>query len=483
MASEDRREPDSQAPGSIGLAARLLVIALLVLVLGYVGYLAIVLGPDLATLDWAALMRGYERILEPAELRGPPLRTAQGGVDRVYLLTTQSERIVPLRLGRVAAMKARQLLHVDVWAFDASTGQPAWRRRVRSFEDRGLLNFETLGADGVTLWLFVREPLAVSLQDGALVADGARIEAANPSMAGKRVDQPGYVAFGAQGLQLTLSDSTQWIVDGDTFAAQPRATAPGTADGIVVPAHDAPYTHQFQLRGLPLGTMWLGVLTDEEAATLQAEPVVPGAEPGERRGAAADFYERQHVPGELSAGPVPYRLWSAAVARVSAAPSGWSAELPDNWGTRDKFSDYKPLPEAPAFLQAGLLGDGRSERPFWFRKPDSVLVLHHDKLGDAGRLRVARVSGPAGRVIWDAALTLAALETSMFGESTLAFVGTAPNPAHDPRSEVSRETHETLVVLNVASGDVARYDLTAESVVEAEAPAAIATATDERIER
>ena len=107
MASEDRREPDSQAPGSIGLAARLLVIALLVLVLGYVGYLAIVLGPDLATLDWAALMRGYERILEPAELRGPPLRTAQGGVDRVYLLTTQSERIVPLRLGRVAAMKAR----------------------------------------------------------------------------------------------------------------------------------------------------------------------------------------------------------------------------------------------------------------------------------------------------------------------------------------------------------------------------------------
>jgi hypothetical protein len=217
--------------------------------------------------------------------------------------------------------------------------------------------------------------------------------------------------------------------------------------------------------------MWLGVLTDEEAATLQAEPIVPGAKPGER-GAAADFYERQHVPGDLTAQPRPYRLWSAKVAQVSAAPLGWPADLPDNWGTRDKFSDYKPLPEASAFLQAGLLGDGRSEWPFWFRGPDSVLVLYHDKVGDAGRLRLARVSGPAGRVVWDAALPLADLEASMFGESTLAFVGTEPNPAHDPRSEVSRETHETLVVPNVASGDVARYDLTAESVVETEALAA-----------
>ncbi len=124
------------------------------------------------------------------------------------------------------------------------------------------------------------------------------------------------------------------------------------------------------------------------------------------------------------------------------------------------------LPEAPALLQAGLLGDGVSERPVWFREPDSVLVLHHDKVGDAGRLRVARVTGPAGRVVWDAGLALANITASMPGDRTLVFVGTEPNPAYDARSPVSREQHEKLVALDVASGTVTTYDLTAESVLE-----------------
>jgi len=448
------------------------VVLLLVLVLGYIGYLAIALGPDAVTLSPADWLRGERRTVEPAALRGAPLRTAQGGADRVYLLTTQSEHIVPLWLGlRRGARQPRHLLHVDLWAFAGASAEPAWRKRLRTFEDRGLLTFELLGVDGKTLWLFVREPIGVAVGDGSVVADGARLEAANPSLAGKRVDQTGYVAFGVQGLQLTLNDATQWVVDGATLAAQPREAAPRRAEGIVVPAYDGSYASQFQMRGLPIGAMWLGVLTDEEAKTLQAEPVVPGAKPGERRGAAADFYERQHVPGDLTVQPRAYRLWSAKVARVSAAPRGWSKDLPDNWGKRDAFSNYALLPEAPAFLRAGLLGDGRSKRPFWFREPDSVLILHHDKVGGAGRLRLTRVSGPAGRVVWDAALPLADLEAAMYGERTVVFVGTEPNPAHDPRSEVSRETHEKLVVIDVRSGTVATFDLTAESVREVD-PAA-----------
>src|SRR6185503_1394670 len=124
-------------------------------------------------------------------------------------------------------------------------------------EDSGALTYQILGADRTTLWLFIREPIAVSLRDGALLGDGVRIEAANPALAGKRVDQDGYVAFGAQGLQLTLSDSTQWVVDGETFHAQPRATAPHPSNGIVAPSYDAPYTDRFQMRGLPISTRWL----------------------------------------------------------------------------------------------------------------------------------------------------------------------------------------------------------------------------------
>jgi hypothetical protein len=461
------------------LASRLLVALLLPLVLGYVGYLAIALGPAFWTLTFEAWLRGEERILQPAERRGAPLRTAQGGADRVYLLTTQQERVVPLRWTRRGGGmgRARAMLHVDLWAFDAATVTPAWRKRLRTFEDRGRLTFQLLGADGGTLWLFVREPIGVALADGAILADGARLETTNPALAGKRVDQDGYVAFGAQGLQLTLSDATQWVVAGDTLRAAPRAAAPHLRDGIVVPAPEPASTDRFQLRGLPVGTRWLGVLTADEAATLQAEPVVPGAQPGERRGGAADFFARQHVPGDLVPQPRPYRLWSAKVSRVSAAPRDWPKELPDNWGTREQFSDYAALPEAPPFLLAGLLGDGRSERPFWLRDPDSVLVLHHDKVGDAGRLRLARVAGPAGRVVWDAALPLADLAAAFHGnhagnhagERGLAIVGSLPNPAYDPKSEVSREEHELLVAIDVASGGVASFDLTEASTRETDA--------------
>lgn len=467
-------EPAFETPrGGFRLASRLLVALLLALAVGYLGYLAIVLGDDLPELRFSDWWRGYERILEPAERRGAPLRAAQSGADRIYFLTTQSERIIPLRLGRRGgARRIRDLLHVDLWALDSATLHVVWKQRLRTFEDRGALNHELLGADGDTLWLFVREPLGVALGDGAVVADGARIESANPAMAGKRVDEAGYVAFGAQGLQLTLNDATQWVVDGRTFLAQPRATAPPKPARVLAPAHEESYTSGFQLRGLPIAGRWLGVLTEGEATRLRGQPAVPGTTPGERPGLAADFFARLHVPDDLRAQPQAYRLWSARVTKVSAAPPGWSKELPDNWGTRDQFSDYQPLPEAPSFLQAGLLGNGRSEIPFWFRAPDSVLVLHHDRIGGAGRLRLARVAGPAGRVVWDAALPLKNLQAVMGGERTLVFAGTEPDPAHDPRSKTSREQHEKILSVNVEDGQLATFDLTAASVRE-ESPTAV----------
>jgi hypothetical protein len=185
-----------------------------------------------------------------------------------------------------------------------------------------------------------------------------------------------------------------------------------------------------------------------------------------------DFLAAQHVPEDLhGTAPVPYRLWSAKVKKVSAAPRDWPKELPDRWGTRDQFSDYQALPEAPPFLRAGLLGDGTSPNPFWVRDPDSVVVLYHDKLGPTGRLHVARVTGPAGKLAWDAALPVDDVAAALFGPEgqharSIAFVGTEPNAAHDRESELSRERHEKVVAVDVASGAVAAFDLTERSVAE-----------------
>jgi hypothetical protein len=447
------------------------VALLLAVLLGYVGYLAIALGPRLRTLTATSFLRGYERILEPAELRGRALR---GPGDRVYLLTTQSERIVPVRFRHAGNEgRARRMLHVDLWAFDARAARPVWKKRVRTFEDGGAITFELLGLDGGTLWLFVREPIAVAAADGTIIADGARLEAQNPPLAGKRIDEHGYVAFGGQGLQLTLTDSTQWAVDG-ALHAERRETAPAGRPEIVLPAPEAASTDRFKMRGLRIGeTAWLGVLTDDEAKRLGNDPVVPGRDPSEPRGVMYDFLAAQHVPGDLhGTEPLPYRLWSATVKKVSAAPRDWPKELPDRWGTRDEFSDYKALPEAPGFLRAGLLGDGTSPNPFWVRDPDSVVVLYHDKLGPTGRVHVARVTGPTGKVAWDTALPIADVSAALFGPegqraTSIAFVGSEPNPAYDRESELSRERHEKVVAVDVASGAPATFDLTERSVAEA----------------
>lgn len=452
-------------------AQRLLVALLLSLVIGYIGYLAIALGPSFWSLTLDAWLRGEERILEPADIRGGALRSG----DRLYVLTVQQERVVPIRatwrsprIGR-----PRDYLHVDLWAFDVRTARPAWTKRVRTYEDQAPIDYALLGLDGDTLWLFVREPLAVAIADGTVVADGARLDRETPALAGKRVDQPGWVAFGGQGLQLTLSDATQWVVPADSLKAIPRETAPRDRVGLVVPGAAVAGTDRFQLRGITFGeTRWLGVLTDEEAAKWSKDPVVPGAKPGDRRGAMYDFLASQHVPDRLTPQLRPYRLWGAKVTRVSAAPRDWPKELPDNWGTRHQFGDYAVLPEAPAFLQAGLLGNGVEEHPVWYRDPDSVVVLFHDKVGPEGRLRLARVAGPAGRVVWDAALELAEVEGVFYGPTALALVGTAPNPAHVPDSEVSRAEHERIVGVDVATGAVASFDLTAESARPADGDAA-----------
>lgn len=414
---------------------------------------------------------GEHRDLQPALFQTAPLRTAQGGADRVYLLSTQSETVIRLSR-RGASHLRRDYLYVDLWAIDAATMGVAWRKRLRTYEDderdgRNLPGFELLGVDGSTLWLNVDGPLGVALGDGSITADGARIDRINPQLAGLRVDERGYIAFGRHGLQVTLNDASQWRIDAADLHAATRDTPVSNPAGIVAPACCAhASTSTFQVRALPIGERWLGVLTDKEADHLSHAPVVPGRQADERPGVMQRFLDENHVPTALNDPlPQPYRLWSARVQQVSAAPPDWPKELPDNWGTRAQFSDYEALPESPAFLRAGLLRTHRDiDIALWYRNPDSVLVLHADKLGEAGRLQLTRVSGPHGKVVWHAPLAMTSLDSVMRGDADLLFWGREPPPAQ-PGTAADTSAHQKLVWLDTASGKTVTLDLTASSLV------------------
>lgn len=411
---------------------------------------------------------GQRQGLQPALFQIAPLRTAQGGVDRAYLLSSQSQTVY--LVARRGGMDVRtDYLHIDLWAVDAATATVAWRRRLRTFEGiervgRNLPAFRILGADGTTLWLDVEGPLGVSLADGRTVADGASIEGRNPQLAGKLVTAPGYVAFGRNGLQLTLDDASQWRIDAADLMAATRDTPVTRPGGIVPPANPRPSsTSHFQLRALSAGDRWLGVLTDAEANDLSHAPVVPGRDPNERPGVMQQFLSENHVPRPLNEPlPQPYRLWSARTKEVSAAPPDWPKELPDRWGTRTEFSDYSMLPDSPAFLRAGLLRPHPdTDVPLWYRNPDSVLVLHANKLGPAGRLMLTRISGPLGKRVWSASLPLASLQSVMRGEHDLLLWGSEPGVDTGQDSGES-SAHASLVSIDVRSGLAVTLDLTAE---------------------
>lgn len=424
------------------------------------------------------LVDGEHRDLEPALFQTAPLRTAAGGGDLVYLVSTQSETVTRFtrRPGRGVR---RDYLHVDLWAIDATGATVAWRKRLRSYEGkeregRILPAFELLGVDSGTLWINVEGPLGVALPDGHIVADGARIDALNPRLAGKRVNEPGYIAFGRNGLQLTLDDASQWRIDASDLLAAPRDTPVRDPSGIAGPAPRSA-TSSFQVRALPIGTRWLGVLTDKEADHLRHPPVMPGRDPGERPGVMQRFLEENHVPAPLHDPlPQPYRLWGARMEEVSAAPPDWPKDWPDKWGTRPQFSDYDVLPESPVFLRAGLLRPHRdSAIPFWYRDPDSVLVLHADKLGEAGRLHLTRIAGPRGSTVWHAPLPFTALDSVMKREADIVLWGHEPMPG-PAGNETDSIAHHKLVRLDIAGGTTRVLDLTAESLRTDQAVPAVA---------
>lgn len=429
------------------------------------GFAALMLHAPSRRLFVQLMHESQRRELEPALFQGAALRSRNGERDRVYLISTQSERVLTFSR-RSPHMTRRHYLHVDLWAVAAGLDEIAWRKRLRSYEGRQregrvLTDFELLGVDGDTLWVNVEGPLAISLPDGALRADGAHIDATNPRLAGRRVDERGYVAFGRNGLQLTLDDASQWRIDAHDLAAAPRDTRVRHPERIVVPAQRRS-TSAFQVRAIPIGDHWLGLLTDSEAQHLSTPPRVPGRDPDERPGAMQQHLERQHVPAPLHDPlPQPYRLWSARVAQVSAAPPDWPKDWPDNWGTRARFSDYAVLPASPAFLRAGLLRPHPdSDVPFWYREPDSVLVLHSAKLGAAGRLVLTRIAGPRGDVVWRAPLPLSELLSVMHADGDLVLLG--QEPVEHERGDV--RTHAKLVRIDVAGGATRVLDLTTDSL-------------------
>lgn len=355
--------------------------------------------------------------LQPVKTFGPPLRVG----NRVYLLTGQWKT-------KLLDETARDTdLLVDLWAFDAGTARPVWRRRVEQERGGAMDGRALLGADGETLWLLLPSGIAAaSLRDGSLIASPADIESRNPPLKGLLAREARYFQFDSAGLRVTAADARVWRIDARTFHARPGEGPAAAAAGTVRPAYFTPNaTYLFQERGLHIPGGWLGLLNEQEKEYLGRHNNVGGL----------DFQSRR-------------RLWLARVG-----------EGRNFFGPFKTYTNFKPLGDD--FLAAGLLSayDTSRGEVLWMRNPDSVLVLHRDRLDERGRLRLSRIAGPDGRRVWDTALPLSVLQSVLPGEPSLVLYGrefTEPvdgrprDPLHDAR--------EKLIAIDLATGKIHAHD-------------------------
>lgn len=191
---------------------------------------------------------------------------------------------------------------------------------------------------------------------------------------------------------------------------------------------------------------WIGLLAEDELRKLTAD--------------------QKRTPEGLAALPrdAGMRLHRARVDRVSAAPDHWPAELGGNWGERNAYSDYRVLEATPEFRQAGLLIAKAQGPAMRLADPDGALVLHRPDGEATGPMRLARVRGDTGAVLWDIGLPQQRLSHLMPGERTLVLAG--PGPRATPEATATL----WISVIDLDGGTSRDWELGAASRVPPDAP-------------
>jgi hypothetical protein len=393
-----------------------------------------------------------ERVFGPPDIAGGIVRVATPAGERIAFVTTQWEsRVITLGGGRHSGSTRRRIsdVHADLWLLDAATAQPLQRLRLASAKQLG--DVRALGVDQGVLWVQLPALVGIRLADGARVADRARIEAANPALAGllpapseATVRLPSYMQrllfTPGEGLVVVLEDARRVRIDPLTLQAAPAA-APGTA---VPPAEGrlpmrsvaAGMQWNALLRGVSIGSDkqprdWLGLIAEHELARIAKEGQAT---------AVPDYAQ-----------PARYKLYRARY------------EPFDNFfGRHWRLRGVEPLPQATEYLQAGLLAENpdlHQRRPLLRRGPDSVFLLHRERLGDDGRLQIARIAGPAGTPVWQTALPLSRLSAWMPGDRHALLVGAWNGAERHPTAELRDNPVPQIVALDLDSGAFASFNL------------------------
>ncbi len=428
----------------------------------------------LAVITWRIISEGSGVYLGTPEILGGVVRSEDNHGERLYYLTSQWEkRTYTLGGGRSSySTKTESWLNIDLWTLDAATAQPVSRKRIK--REKVNADAKAMGLEQGVLWARIPELVGIRLSDGVVVADRGKIAAKNPALAGLLPSPPRVGIFLTDSMQplkfdpqsglvvrlddarlvridpLTL-EATQVSAETDKRSASATAEEAAEAKGTPMAGISNGMDWRAMVRGLtmvkPDGSgQWLGLLSDTDVETMRSIHSIGGQ---------MDFSVPQRQ-----------KMFRAKLSQVK-----------EFLGPRTEFAEPEVLPESPDFLMAGLLteasGASSGQSALWMREPDSVFVLSRDRLGENGRLPLARITGPLGKPAWSTALPLSQMSVWVPSERFGLMLGPDASAARSPLAEEGENPIMQVVSINLETGEVRSFnpDLHRDWPVDGEPPA------------
>jgi len=401
--------------------------------------------------------------LTPPDILGGPVRVKDENGDRLYYLTSQWEkRISSVGGSRYSSSSQRTTswLFIDLWAVDAATAQPVFRKRIKKDKVNG--DEAAMGVEQGVMWARLPEIAGIRLADGAIVVDSAKIEARNPSLKGLMPKPPGVGMFLTESMQplkfepdagmiVRLDDARRVRIDPLTLEATPyvpvsdekKREAAANKDGVEKAAARTKIeslSNGMEWRAMVRGVAmqrpdgdqdWLGLIADSELEEATSRRTIANQ---------VNFTE-----------PMRHRLYRARLKKID-----------EFLGPRWQFLDPAPLPESPEFLMGGLLTQDsptwEQQSALWRKNPDSVFVLSRTRLGEEGRMQVTRIAGPAGRTVWSKELPLSAVSAWIPGERYALMLGSDPSAQHSPMAEEGENPSMQIISIDLETGELKSFN-------------------------
>lgn len=361
---------------------------------------------------------------------GAPVVARFDDGDRAFLLTGQWRTLT--FTGRGGTGRSTTNFYVDLWSFDAATAKPLWRKRLESERGGGYHDRTLMGVHGKTVWLLIRQkPVALSAEDGEVLLAAGKLEERNPELRGLMPTEERYFTFDARGLLITAADARQWRIDPETFKAQPVASDTPPDPRAFPPVYYTPNGTQLHLvRSVESPDRWLGMMTDDEASFLEEHDTV------------GESYE-----------DVRRKMWSARLEKKT-----------EFLGERLDYVNLSPVPGTADYLGGKFLReyDRASQLPaIQLAEPDSVLLLSRERLGQAGKLRLARVAVADGKILWDARLPLTEIQSVRHLDESILLFGIEYTEGDPEIRDALRDSPRRLVAIDLASGTPQAFSLSA----------------------